>query len=355
MRRVAGVELIALAVLAISAPASAQQNDPKTFRDWLAGCDNIKSCTALSLPAEAADNVAYLKLERPAGDTGNPVLTLRLRADEAKPPHMLKLSLDGVPFPAEGRSLAATRSDDDVLSVVFSPEQAEGLIAAARKATKLGATVAGKTYEVSLAGAVAAMLWIDERQSRLNTPSALIRKGSAGSAPPAPALRVIEAQTSDRPALSEKDAKTLAAALRRALKPADRKACDDKRGTDADQAWPLRDNRHLVALACSVGAYNVDAQLWLVPGRDVAKARRLELRSGGGEDGTGVTNADFNPAKGELRYFAKGRGIGDCGVVGAYAWTGNGFVQSALSIMGECRMVGWDDWITLYRSEIRAK
>lgn len=355
MRRVAGVELVALALLATTAPAFAQQNEPKSFRDWLAGCDNVKSCTAVSLPAEAADTVGYLKLERPAGEAGKPVLTLRLRPDEAKPPYAVKLSVDGAAFPADGRAVAATKAEDDSLSFAFSPEQTDALVSAARKATKLTATFAGKRYDISLAGSVAAMLWIDERQGRLNTASALIRKGNGGPAPAAPALPVIEAQASDRPVLSDKDAKSLAASLRRALKPADRKDCDDERATDADQAWPLRDNRHLVALACSVGAYNVDAQLWLVPGRDVAKARKLDLKSGGGEDGGGVTNADFEPAKGELRYFAKGRGIGDCGVVGAYAWTGNGFVQSALSIMGECRMIGWDDWITLYRSEVRVR
>jgi hypothetical protein len=59
------------------------------------------------------------------------------------------------------------------------------------------------------------------------------------------------------------------------------------------------------------------------------------------------------PKTGRISYFAKGRGIGDCGVAGGYAWTGSSFVLTELSMMGECRGIGSDDWITLFRSEVK--
>ena len=34
------------------AAAATAADEPKTFRDWMAGCDNIKTCTAISLPPE---------------------------------------------------------------------------------------------------------------------------------------------------------------------------------------------------------------------------------------------------------------------------------------------------------------
>ena len=62
---------------------------------------------------------------------------------------------------------------------------------------------------------------------------------------------------------------------------------------------------------------------------------------------------DGNPRPGDVHQIGKGRGIGDCGAMGGYAWTGTSFALTAFSMMGECRGIGSDDWITLYRSEIK--
>ncbi len=37
-----------------------------------------------------------------------------------------------------------------------------------------------------------------------------------------------------------------------------------------------------------------------------------------------LINSDFDPKTGQIGFFAKGRGIGDCGSSGGYAWTGSG-------------------------------
>lgn len=102
----------------LPALASAAAPEPKTFRDWVAGCDNLMGCTALSLPSEAADPIAYLRLERPAGPDGAVSLVLRLRGDWKKPPAALQLKLDGSPFPAGGGTLPAA-ADGDTVSLTF--------------------------------------------------------------------------------------------------------------------------------------------------------------------------------------------------------------------------------------------
>lgn len=353
-RRAEGLRPLALGagLLLLPALAAAAETEPKTFRDWMAGCDNLKGCTALSLPSESADPVAYLRLERPAGPEGTASLILRMRGEWKTPPTTLQLKLDDTPFPPGGKPMPA-EADGDTLSLTFKPAEIAALIEAARKATKLSVSAPGVTASISLSGSVAAMLWIDEQQGRLNTASALIRKGSGTSVPQPLPVPVIAAKPASG-TLSEKDGKALTVALRKQIKQRDADLCeDDEMLVAADEAWPLDGERRLVGLACSRGAYNVTSGFWMVERGDVATAKPVVLPAGEGDAKNMLTNADFDPKTGRLNFFAKGRGIGDCGATGGYAWTGTAFVQTEFSMMGECRGIESDDWITLYRSEVK--
>lgn len=330
------------------ASAAAAADEPRTFRDWMAGCDNVRTCTAISLPPETAETVAYLRLERPAGPEGDARLLLRLRGDWKKPPAALQLKLDGAPFPAPGAPLPAT-ADGDVVTVTLSAEDTAALIEAARKATKLTVAAPGLSAGVSLAGSVAAMLWIDEQQGRLGSATALIRKGTNAAVPPAPPLPVVTAAPAP-PLLDVKAAKQQAERLRALLKKRNPDSCEDD-AADGDGAWSLGDGRILVALACSRGAYNLSSSFFVMPENEPARAQPLRFADGEGGGGNELTNAGFDPRTGHLGFFAKGRGIGDCGVSGGYAWNGREFVRTELAMMGECRGIAAEDWITLYRSK----
>lgn len=326
--------------------------EPKGFRDWMAGCSNIWNCTALSVPSEGADTTAYLRLERPAGPGGAVTLTLRLRGDWKKPPLTLQLKLDGAAFPAGGKAMPVT-ADGDLATVTFQPAEIAAFIEAARKATKLQVTAPGLSAEVSLSGAVAALLWIDEQQGRLNTTSALIRKGSATTVPPAPAAPVILAKPASG-SLSEKDGKALAAALRKQIAQRDPDQCEDgEMTTRLDTAWPLDTRRSLVSLTCSLGAYNASNAFWIVENGAVATAKPVGFTRNDESEKNVLVNGAFDPRTGRIDYFAKGRGIGDCGATGGYAWTGTSFALTGFSMMGECRGVGSDDWIRLFQGEVR--
>lgn len=320
--------------------------EPKSFRDWMAGCDNVKTCTALSLPAEAADPIAYLRLERPAGPDGTASLVLRLRGDWKTPPRTVQLKLDGAAFPANGKPLPIS-ADSDLATLTFSGEDMTALIEAARRATKLTVAAPGLTGSVSLAGSVAAMLWIDEQQGRLGTTTALVRKGTSTAVPSAPPLPVIAAVPAP-PMLDMKAGKQQAAGLRAELKKKDPDSCEDDTALiEQDEAWELGNKRVLVALACSRGAYNLSSSFFIMPENKPAKASPLSFADGGND----LTNASFDPRTGHVSFFDKGRGIGDCGATGGYAWTGSAFVRTEFSMMGECRGISSEDWITLYRSK----
>lgn len=356
MRRCAGAEggLAALLLsLTLSAPAQAQIGEMKTFRDWIAGCDNTKACTALSLPSEADEDVAFLRLDRPAGPNGAPVFALKLRASKLQKQFSVELALDGAPFPAAGRRLRGGSIDGETAEIAIGAAEADALITAARKATTLTAKIEQRQFKLSLAGSVAAMLWIDEKQGRLNTPTALIRKGTAGTVPSAPVPPVIASRPAAGKPVAKDQVAALVKALRAELNRREPDSCEDMPAgvTDSDGAWALDDSLRLVTVACSRGAYNVSSQFWLVPGRDAAKARPAEFEGNRNKPGNELVNADFDPKTGRVMFYAKGRGIGDCGASGSYGWNGTRFVTLQLSAMDECRLIPGDDWITLFRSQ----
>lgn len=345
--------LLGAGLLAVPSLVLAAGPEPKGFRDWMAGCSNTWSCTALSVPSEGADTTAYLRLERPAGSDGAITLVLRLRGDWKKPPLTVQLKLDGAAFPAGGKAMPVT-ADGDLASVTFQPADITAFIEAARKATKLQVAAPGLSAEVSLSGAVAALLWIDEQQGRLGTTSALIRKGSGTNVPPAPAAPVIMTKPASG-SLSEKDGKALAAALRKHIKQRDPDQCEGgEMTTQHDEAWPLDSKRSLVSLTCSLGAYNASNAFWIVENGALATAKPVNFPQNDDGDAKNVlTNGAFDPKTGRIDYFAKGRGIGDCGAAGGYAWVGTGFALTGFSMMGECRGIGSDDWITMFQAEVK--
>ena len=167
----------------LPALALAAMPQPKGFRDWMAGCDNLKSCTALSVPADAVNTIAYLRLERPAGSDGATKLVLRLSGEWQKPPLAVELKLDGAAFPAGRKSMSVT-TDGDLATVTFQPAEITALIEAARKAAKLSVTAPGLSGEVSLSAAVCATLNTLPGASTTSSSSAA-RATAVASLPPA--------------------------------------------------------------------------------------------------------------------------------------------------------------------------
>lgn len=337
---------------------AAAASESRVFRDWVAGCDNLRHCTALSLPGEADERIAFLKLERPGGPDGEPVLSLNLRDQKLPRTFEARLTLEDAPFPAGGGRLPGSSVDEETGTIEIPAKEAQALLAAARRATKLGLRIGERSFTVSLSGAVAALLFIDEQQGRLGTATALIRKGDrpASAVPAPPAVPVLTARaTASLPALGEKAAKALADELRAHLKRTAPDSCEDiEEGSSiSDSVWALVPNRMLIGLICYRGAYNSGHSYWLVEAGKVAAARRLAFPTPSGKLQDDLVNSTYDPATGQLDFFSKGRGLGDCGSAGLYAWTGTAFVLASWSEMGTCRGLPADEWITLFRSEVK--
>jgi hypothetical protein len=347
----------ALLVIGLPTAASAEPAS-KVFRDWVAGCDNLRQCTALSLPGELDERMAYVRLQRRGGPADTAVLSLQIRDIKLKKAFDARLTLDGAPFPAAGRSFGGSSPDGEVGTIDLPAQDGEALIAAARKATKLGIAFDDKTFTLSLSGAIAALLWIDEQQRRLGTVTALIRKGDkpATAIPAAPALPVVTAHaTSGVPAPDEKTAKTLTTNLRAHLKRVAPDTCEDRpeSGSNMDNVWALGPRSQLVGLLCYQGAYNMGSAYWIIEQGKVAAARRVAFPTPSGKPQDELVNSSFDPKSGLLDFFSKGRGPADCGTSGIYAWSGSAFVLTSWNEMSVCRGLPPDEWISLFHSETK--
>ena len=158
--------MIALALLAAAA-AIPQPTELKLFKDWTVGCDNGLSCQAVALmPEDMPEGSATMSLSR---------------GPEADAAPVVRISLEGAAsLAADGRKLDARLAAEDGAARIEAAG-VPAVLAALRSAARLAVLNAQgeKIGTVSLAGASAALLFIDERQKRVGTTGALVRPGQA--------------------------------------------------------------------------------------------------------------------------------------------------------------------------------
>jgi hypothetical protein len=339
-------------------PASAEI---KSFRDWIAACDNTRTCNAYGFDADIGGN-AYLQLARDGAPDAPLRITLAVNMDGGS---KFELAFDdpalaGLPARViDGK----TNGEDDLKRLdISNPNAVEPMIAGMRKAKKLIVTRIDEpggtpndpaATEISLSGMVAALLWIDEQQKRVGTVTALIGRGDkpAAAVPPPPAAPVVPAiKISPMPDVRKAPAAVIAKA---------RAVCRDRKVGDVDDATRLGADEVMYWFQCNElsGAYNYFyALLIAAPGKPV---REVEFRlprelAGQGQD-HGDVEMNMNPGFDEsiqtLSMLNKGRGISDCGLTSDWVWDGHAFRLIASRSMPTCKGVAPSDWPTLYRAE----
>lgn len=357
MNRIA-MTLAAVAVLTWNAPAPAQaQAEVKTFRDFVAACDNARNCVAYGLGADIVG--AYLKIERGGAPDAKPTIIFAVDMPSTST-FMLQFDDPALNAALPQGQQAGPPQGEMARLTVDKPEAVAALLDALRKAKTLnilrtdpkGGTVSDPVESnLSMAGAVAALLWIDEQQKRLGTTTAFIRRGDkpASAVPQPPALPVVTA------------AKANAAPLDKPLpKPIETKGqtlCGE--GEDEakfGEAKRLNGKLILYAFSCPSlsGAYNT-ANAYLIAPEDAPQTARtpdfiLPPNQKHNDKDTLLVNADFDAATATLTTFSKGRGLGDCGTETEWIWDGKAFRVVSYRNMPYCRGVALDDWPTVYRA-----
>jgi hypothetical protein len=321
-------------LLALAAAAAAPQPAPlKLFQDWTVGCDNGRACQAVALLPEGDWAAATMVVAR--GPEPETVPSFGIVQQEGAPAAFAEAGATRLPLVQTPDGLA--------------PKDPAALLGLLRRADELRLLdAAGKPVSrVSLRGASAALLYMDDRQRRIGTETALVRHGPkpAGAVPPPPALPVVRQAATSGAAEPRLDRARLIKAVAdtscdRAAKP------EDVLVARLDAANTLV----LVPDWCGSGAYNFASIALIADNRGRTRPAQFETPPGIGE-GDALVNADWADETGRLSTYAKGRGIGDCGTAQGFVWDGARFRLVELSTMGECR--GSLDWITTWRATVR--
>jgi hypothetical protein len=357
--------MAALALQAVSALAA----EEKEFKDWLVSCDNLRNCSAYGLDKSLSGG-SYLRLER--GGAPNAPVKITLAVDgNVGVTFTAKFNDPSLPGLPDNAITGVRNEDDERYRVVLTETvSADMLIASIRKAETINivrqdpAGAKNKSdpvdSEISMAGAAAALLWMDEQQKRLGTVTALIRKGDkpASAVPPQPkAPVVVAAKSANKAATGKAPAKTDPALIKKG-----RALCgEEDEGSKLTETWPLGNNQFLYAFSCpdSSGAYNYRYGFLVATGGNAATARAVsfkwpikigDLETDPGADET-IVNPSFDEKTMILSGFNKGRGLGDCGTSEEWVWDGKSFKLAELKMMGQCRLILLSDWPVLYRAE----
>lgn len=353
-RAVALLLSAAVAVLAFSAsqaqravpgPALPTTGESRSFRGWTIGCDNIRSCTALSvssLDGEAGTDGFVLTVQRPAGPAAQPVIRLvpTMIMDAELPPQVQVQPETGAPFDFQ--------LDRELEAWVLPPASTGRFLTAARPASEAAVATGDGTARavVSLSGLVAALRHMDAVQGRTGTVTALIDRG------PTPASRVAAPPPLPRPVLAPFRTRP-AGAVPRSVRAAQAGTCSegtDRAASDVFTAYDLGRGRTLWEIACGLGAYNT--MTLLVISDAAGQVTPVMPMAGTTAEPTEAIwiNLSVDPATGTVTQFAKGRGLGDCGTWEAIGWTGTQFVPLRHAAIESCVGLMPQFWPVLYQS-----
>lgn len=354
----------ALLALAVQAPALAATSsaDGVSFshHDWELACDNTRTCRAAGYQSDEGDvdegepvRPVSLLLTRLAGPAQRVQARVALGSygDEDEAASAPALAQRRLNLRVNGRALGALPWLAADQGFGLTPAQLAAVLQALPRARARIEFVFGPTvWRLSDRGAAAVLLKMDEAQGRVGTPGALARPGSRPESevlPPLPvpvvkAVRVPAARSGDvaqrLPGLSA----PAMAALRQVLV---QQAGDARELPPPDEPeppftfQPLGGGHWLARTLCWSAAYNQGHCMWVLNERPPHQPRL-------------VTDSASDFEAGEITAAHKGRGLGDCWSLEAWAWDGRDFALTRRATTGQCKLItpggAWDlpTWVT---------
>lgn len=307
--------------------------ETRTFGDWIVGCDNLGTCTAVSLTdGKREQDPAQLVIRWIGARGAQPRLDL-------DPPG----EADGWYLSVDGKQVARGAAS-------WSGLPARRLIGQMIRGQRLevNSPVGLGVENSSLNGLTAALLFIEDRQGRVGTAESIIRPGPRQPGP----LRTAPVVLRTPPRSSLPPPAIDAAALYA------NDGCDEERlKNDLPQIVRLdaKSTLVLVRWRCGHGAYNFNFNVMIADNAGRLRPAQLDFPGGmsGERDGNDLTNAGWDAERGRLTAHPLGRGIGDCGVHNQYVWDGTQFRLALRSVMPECR--GTQHFIPVWTASITAR
>lgn len=351
--------LAAVAAVVVPGPALAadRAGELKSFRDWVVGCDNTLSCTALGLaPADDAAASAFVKVTRAGGPAATAEVEVVAYAETTPAAPRLRLRLTGGSGPGLPSDVLAAEFDGQFARARLTGADAAAVIVALLPAKGLTVELLdGKkslsSSPVSLSGSSASLRYMDAEQGRAGGVTGLVATGSAAASKVPAALAA--------PAFAAVAMSELTPPPKRRPAGIPAANADDCPIDTTEMAVSLPGGRTLWGTCISAGAYNFTYE-FRIAGGGAAVPARFEVPGAGavmsmGEDDdfAALTNPGLSEDGLVLSAFAKGRGIGDCGSYGEWVFDGEAFRALTYAAMDTCMGVPTDDWPVLWTARRR--
>lgn len=343
------MHLLALA-LAVGEP---EVGELQLDQDWIVGCDNLRFCHAVSLPVAAdgddrplGDGNMTVAITRGGGPLDAPIIQLAIVEDI---PGVVMSDIRGV-LVDTGDAVLDLNSTSGVYDL--NANASRRILGAMKGHNEIALVDAkGKPLaRASLKGLMAALEYMDERQYRRDTVSALANPGRKPAnyltIPPMTPPRQV------RIAVPPQAPPTL-------LEPA---KINELRAQDPcleyhpetkaeDPEYHRLDNRHsLLVLPTTCGGYNPYRQLYVIGNDGTVTKPVVSLRKSTDYiDDSELPDVGWSKERQRLLSFGRGRGLADCGEIQEFAWSEDRFILTFRSSMTPCR--GSRDYITTYRLE----
>lgn len=320
---------IALALFAgFCAPALAQIYGVEfAYKDWEVVCDNTLTCRAAGYSTEEEASGSVL-LTRKAGPN-TPVTGLMRLGESGQTPAKITMWIDG-------QSLGELKPLEDE-RWQLSDVQTQKLIAAVKGNGRVEFTGGEKPFVLSGRGTFAVFLKMDDLQGRLDSPGALIKKGSRPESGVFPSLAppvIQRVKVLDAPErlLTEPEVKALRPKMIAALRKQDE--CEQltspsewSQEGDNDITLTAVDDQHaLLSALCWRAAYNEGYGYWVIDRELKGKPELITFSGQAYSDGLIVLGH-------------KGRGMADCMFTAEWVWDGKTFIQSREAMTGMCRAI----------------
>jgi hypothetical protein len=327
----------------------------KLYRDWVVGCDNWRSCHAVSLFEESgneepiADGNLAISIKRAGAPQASPFIELTYRGETSGPldKSVVELSVD------DGWPVLRLPINDG--KVVIEANNANRMLLEMRNGKALSLKdVHGKYWSsASLRGLFDALSYMDIKQYRGGTRTALVNLGTkpanARNIPPMPPPPVVRVSAPPKVAARTLGEETLLSL--REQDPCIKYSGDDVQPSRAN-FYRLDSQYTLLILPTVCGGYNPTSQIFVI--NDDGNVERAqfgsELFAAPRKDDGELTEVTWDQGARLLSSFGRGRGLADCGLIEDFAWSENRFKLVHFSSMSPCR--GSWDHITTYRLDV---
>lgn len=316
--------------------------EPVSFGSWVAACDNVRHCEALALPPEDGSHSEWtLYVSREAGRSAVPKVSASPAfgqwEGESRP---VRLMIDGrrtqLGFDADGEAVG------DAMDLLGAIAAARTVIVLDLNGTNLGVLPVG--------GASAALRWIDDRQRRAGTVSAIVAKGTAAASniPPAPSLpRIIQPPISSMPPtrLNEEQIKLVLQ---------ETEFCDQEPFEEVSH-FRLDARNTAAIIPCMRHAYQSSHMVVVVDEAGKWRPAPIEQPQPPHEyleehDAYRLVEGHYEQERRLLWMAAKGRGLADCGSSAAWAWDGQMFRLASYHALDECRGAPPGTWFSRWQT-----